>query len=85
MTLLEWFFVLMNTFGFILTFVDKVKARQNKWRIRERTLFLVALAGGSIGVFASMILWRHKTKHVSFMLGIPVIILLQIAVFMVLR
>lgn len=85
MTLIQWFFIVMNVFGFFLTFIDKIKARQNKWRIRERTLFLVALAGGSIGVFASMILWRHKTKHVSFMLGIPVIILLQIAVFMVLR
>lgn len=58
--------------------IDKQKARKNQWRIPEATLFSVALAGGSLGVFLGMYSARHKTKHLKFTVGIPVILLLDI-------
>ncbi|BCN29930.1 hypothetical protein bsdtb5_12250 [Anaeromicropila herbilytica] len=61
-------------------FIDKERARNHKWRIRERTLFLTAAVGGSIGVYCGMFLARHKTKHLSFLFGIPFIILIQIVI-----
>lgn len=57
---------------------DKHKARKNLWRIPEATLFGVALMGGSPGVLLGMYTARHKTKHPSFTLGIPVILAVQI-------
>ena len=58
--------------------IDKYKAKKNLWRIPEKTLLGVALMGGSIGSFAGMQLFRHKTKHPQFYIGIPVIIALQL-------
>lgn len=58
--------------------MDKQKARKNKWRIRESTLLLSAALGGSPGSLAGMYLFRHKTKHPKFTIGIPVILSLQI-------
>ena len=60
--------------------VDKIKAKQGKWRVPEATLFLLSLLGGSVVMYITMRLIRHKTKHLRFMLGIPLIILLQIGV-----
>ena len=59
--------------------VDKIKAKKNRWRIRERTLFGSALLGGSIGALLGMYTFRHKTKHLSFTLGMPAILIAQIA------
>ena len=58
--------------------VDKQKARKNKWRIKESTLFTIAAVGGSLGILLGMYAFRHKTKHISFTAGIPVIMALQI-------
>ena len=68
----------VNALGFLLMLVDKYKARKNLWRIPEKTLLGVALAGGSIGAYAGMQLFRHKTKHPKFYIGIPVILALQL-------
>lgn len=57
---------------------DKIKAKKNRWRIPEATLFLVAAIGGSVGSLLGMHLFRHKTKHLSFTVGIPVILAVQI-------
>ena len=57
--------------------IDKIKARKNLWRIPEVTLFLTAILGGSIGCLMGMRLFRHKTLHPQFSIGIPVIIALQ--------
>ena len=65
--------------AFILMGVDKWKARHDSWRIPEKTLFLSAILGGSPGALAGMYLFRHKTKHKSFVIGMPLILLLQIA------
>ena len=59
---------------------DKRAAVRGSWRIRERTLLLVSALGGSVAMLIAMRLARHKTKHAKFMVGIPVIIILQIAV-----
>lgn len=60
--------------------IDKYKAKRDKWRIPESTLLTMAVLGGSIGALAGMKIWRHKTLHNKFRIGIPVILALQIIV-----
>ncbi len=60
--------------------IDKRKAIKKRWRIRESTLFLIAFVGGSIGAILGMRIFHHKTKHWYFVYGIPLILLIQIAV-----
>ena len=69
---------LINAAGFVLMLTDKRKARKKLWRIPEATLLLVAVFGGSIGSLLGMYMFRHKTKHLKFTVGIPVILVLQI-------
>ena len=76
--LLLVYFLLINAAGFVLMLVDKYKAKRNLWRIPESTLIGVAVMGGSIGAIAGMNLFRHKTKHAKFFIGLPVILTLQI-------
>lgn len=73
------FLILINAAAFVLMLVDKQKARKNKWRISEATLFTVAAVGGSLGILLGMHMFRHKTKHISFTAGIPAILTVQIA------
>ena len=68
----------VNLFGLIIMGVDKSRAKRRKWRIPEATLFLVAIIGGSIGSILGMYLFRHKTKHWYFVVGMPVILVLQL-------
>lgn len=72
------FLLLLNALGLILMLVDKQKARKNKWRISEATLFSVAAVGGGVGILLGMYLFRHKTKHIAFTAGIPAILAVQI-------
>lgn len=74
------YLLIVNALGFILMLVDKIKARKNLWRIPEATLFLMAAIGGSIGSILGMYTFRHKTKHVSFLLGMPLILAVQIVI-----
>lgn len=74
-----WYLLLINAAAFVLMLVDKRKAIKNRWRIPERTLILSALFGGSIGALLGMYTFRHKTKHLKFTLGIPAILIGQIA------
>ena len=69
---------LINALGFLLMLIDKCKAKKNFWRIPEATLMGVALVGGSLGSLMGMYLVRHKTKHMKFTLGIPVILAIQV-------
>jgi uncharacterized membrane protein YsdA (DUF1294 family) len=71
----------INLAGLIVVAVDKYKAVHQRWRIPERVFFLFALAGGGPGVYGGCLLFRHKTKHKSFMWGIPAIIGAEIAIF----
>lgn len=76
--LIAAYLLVISIIGWVLPYKDKKRAGNGEWRIRERTLFLVALLGGSIAMYASMKKYRHKTKHKRFMIGIPCIIALQI-------
>lgn len=58
--------------------VDKRRAKRDAWRIRERTLFLLALFGGSVGAIIGMRIFHHKTRHWYFVVGMPAILILQI-------
>ena len=71
------YLLIINALGFALMLVDKYKARKNKWRIPEKTLMLVAALGGSVGSLIGMYTVRHKTQHLKFSLGIPLILALQ--------
>jgi uncharacterized membrane protein YsdA (DUF1294 family) len=59
---------------------DKSQARTKGRRVRERTFFLLATLGGAIGAIAGMRIWRHKTKHSSFVIGMPVLLILNLVV-----
>lgn len=72
---------LVNLAAFAAFGIDKHKARKNRWRIPEATLMGLAVIGGSIGALAGMYLFRHKTRHYKFTVGIPAILLLQIGFF----
>ena len=69
----------VNIVTFLLYGIDKYKAKKGKWRISEATLLTMAAIGGSIGAWAGMRLWHHKTMHKKFKYGRPVIIILQVA------
>ena len=69
--------VLINIVAFIMCSIDKNRAVQGKYRIPEKTLFLVSFLGGAVGMWIAMQSVRHKTKHVRFMLGIPLIALIN--------
>ena len=60
--------------------VDKRKAQKGKWRIPEKTLLLAAIAGGAVGALYTMRIYRHKTKHMKFTLGVPAILAIQIMI-----
>lgn len=78
MRLLIIYLLIINALGFLLMLIDKYKARKNLWRIPEKTLLGVALIGGSIGSYAGMQIFRHKTKHPQFYIGIPIIMAVQL-------
>ena len=69
----------VNIVTFNLYGIDKYKAKKNKWRISEATLLTMAAIGGSIGAWAGMRIWHHKTMYKKFKYGIPVIIIFQVA------
>jgi len=73
------YLVILNFLGFATMGIDKSKAKHNKWRIPEARLILVAALGGSVGSLLGMRTFRHKTKHPKFYIGIPAILIIQIA------
>ena len=76
---LAYYLLAINAVASIVYGIDKYKAKNAKWRIPETTLLLLAAIGGSIGAWAGMRLWHHKTMHKKFKYGIPIIIILQVA------
>ena len=71
------YLIFINVLTFAVYGIDKYKAIHNQYRISENALFFLAMIGGSIGAYASMYTFRHKTKHKSFTIGIPLIMLAQ--------
>lgn len=80
MKILILYLILINLAAWGLMGADKDRARKHAWRIPERTLFAVALLGGSLGAILGMYLWHHKTKHWYFVIGMPLILVAQILV-----
>ena len=72
------YFIIINATAFLLYGIDKQKAKKNKWRTPEATLMLVAVLGGSIGAYAAMKIFHHKTRKLKFSFGLPAIICIQI-------
>lgn len=72
------YIVFTNILLFTLMSIDKQRAKLKQWRISEKTFFILALIGGSVGGVLGMYTFRHKTKHLKFTLGFPTIILFQI-------
>ena len=77
-TLFYYYLIFMNILAFLLMANDKQRARHKKWRIPEKTLFLTAILGGSIGSILGMQIFRHKTRHTAFVIGMPCILIIQI-------
>ena len=82
-TILLIYFAAMNIIGLCLMGLDKYKAKKHLWRIPESTLFIIAIIGGSIGSIIGMYAFRHKTRHWYFVYGLPAILILQAAIFLV--
>ena len=83
-SLINWKYVLIyilaiNVIGFLAMGIDKWKAKKDWWRIPEGTLMMLCLFGGGIGTIAGMYKFRHKTKKLKFSVGMPTILISEIA------
>lgn len=74
-----WYLAIVNIVVLVVYGGDKLFAKLDSWRVPEKVLLLLALLGGSIGALLAMQLFRHKTRHLKFRYGVPVILLLQVA------
>lgn len=72
------YLLVINIAGYGFMRSDKTRARNKKYRIPERQLFMTAILGGSVGIYTGMHVLRHKTKHASFYIGIPAILIIQV-------
>lgn len=79
------YIVLVNLLGFYAMYTDKLRAKKRAFRVPEATLFAIAFIGGSIGCIIGMYLFRHKTRHWYFVYGMPLILILQILGFVLLK
>lgn len=79
LNLFRTYLIIINVIAFMLYAFDKLAAKRGWRRIRESTLLLLAAFGGSAGALALMYLFRHKTRHLKFKLGVPALLVLQIA------
>ena len=77
MIILYLYLAIINALGFLLMLIDKQKAKKNAWRIPERVLMAVAAVGGSLGCLCGMYLFRHKTRHIKFSVGLPILFAVQ--------
>lgn len=77
------YLIIMNVLGFALMGIDKHKAIHRQYRIPEKTLFLSSILGGSVGTWAGMYVFRHKTKHWYFVVGMPFILFMQVGAVLV--
>ena len=72
------YLLIINIFGFFIMWLDKRKAKKGSWRIKETTLIIVTALGGGIGTIAGMYTFRHKTQKVAFVIGLPLITVLEV-------
>lgn len=71
------YFFIINSIAFITMKRDKDKAVKQQYRISEKTLWLLALIGGGAGATAAMFLFRHKTRHTTFRIGFPLLMIIE--------
>ncbi len=71
---------LVNVIAFFMYWSDKRNAKKGRWRIPEKTLLGIALFGGSLGALLGMYLFRHKTRHLKFIILLPLFLLIHIAI-----
>ena len=79
MRVLIYYLIGINVLTFLIYGIDKWKAKKDKWRVPEATLLMLAVLGGSIGALLGMSVFHHKTRHKKFIIGLPLILLAQIA------
>ena len=72
------YLISINIIGFLIMWIDKRKAIKGSWRIPEKTLFIITAIGGGIGTIVGMYIFRHKTKKLNFIIGLPLITILEI-------
>lgn len=72
------YLIAINVIGFLAMWLDKRKAQKGKWRIQEKTLFMITVLGGGIGTICGMYTFRHKTQKPAFTIGFPAILILEI-------
>ena len=84
MSILIWYLSVINFTTWAAYGLDKGRAKSGKWRIPERTLLLLALAGGSLGALAGMIMFRHKTRKAKFFISVPVMFVVHCVIVTVL-
>lgn len=77
--ILTIYLISINLISVIVTAYDKHCAVKKRWRVKESTLMLLSALGGSVGMYITMLLIKHKTKHLKFMLGIPIILIVHLA------
>jgi uncharacterized membrane protein YsdA (DUF1294 family) len=79
------YLIVINLIGFITMHVDKRKSEKRQWRVPESQLFGIAIVFGSIGILSGMYTFRHKTKHIKFVIGIPLVLIIQIIIVILLN
>lgn len=77
--ILACYLIVVNALAFVVFGIDKWKAVRRSWRIPERRLLQLAAIGGSVGALAGMVVWRHKTMHKKFVISVPLLLLLHVA------
>ncbi|MFH5836079.1 DUF1294 domain-containing protein [Proteiniclasticum sp. C24MP] len=81
MNFLLEYLMIMNIFSLITMYIDKNNSKRQKRRVSEAALLALGFLGGSIGLLIGMYLFRHKTRHLKFTLGIPVILLFNLLLY----
>ena len=76
------YLIIINIFAVIITIADKIKAARHSWRISEAALLVISALGGGTGMYLTMLIIRHKTRKIKFMLGIPLIVAFELGVFL---
>lgn len=79
------YLLLINAIAFLIMLIDKQKAKHGQWRIPEKTLMSIACIGGSYGMFLGMLIFRHKTRHQKFSVGLPLLMAATTAIIIFLR
>lgn len=74
------YIIILNILGYLIMYIDKRRAKKQQWRIWEQTIFLITFLGGGIGTTLGMYTFRHKTKKIKFIIGLPLITIIEIVV-----